>query len=77
MSEKKGINPIWWVVIGVILLASLFRNDNPTTAVPTEREKQEAGARAILEKYGRANQSKEEINQGAKAIIDEWEKVQK
>ncbi len=48
-----------------------------TTRTPTERERNEAGARAVLREYGRRNLTEREIRQGAKDIVDEWDRVTK
>lgn len=66
------------VLGGVLVTAVLFGCENgpaPSPAIPTEREKQEAGTRAILREYGPPGQSDEKIKQGAKSVVDEWEKV--
>ena len=68
------------VINGVVIVGALLGCDNspsPSYSPPTEREKQEAGTRAILREYGRPGQSEAEINRGAKAVVDEWEKVSK
>jgi len=68
------------VSVTVVLLGASLGCDNslpPAHTPPTEREKQEAGTRAVLRKYGRPGQSDAEIDRGAKSVVDEWEKVSK
>jgi len=71
----------WPLIGGVVVVGALLgcadsaSHSSPSHSPPTEREKQEAGTRAILREYGRPGQSEAEIDRGAKAIVDEWEKV--
>ena len=69
------------MVIGsFVAMSALLGCDNsppPSYSPPTEREKQEAGTRAILREYGRPGQSEAEIDRGAKTVVDEWKKVSK
>jgi len=68
----------WGVIVGVVVVGALVGcadSTSPSYSPPTEREKQEAGTRAILREYGPPGQSEAEIDRGAKAVVDEWEKV--
>lgn len=67
----------WGVIGSFVAVGALLGCDNSPPAPPTEREKQEASTRAILREYGRPGQSEAEIDRGAKAVVDEWEKVTK
>ena len=75
----KNKVPKWMgVAVFTMLLVTSLGCDNsspPAHTPPTEREKQEAGTRAILRKYGRPGQSEAEIDRGAKSVVDEWEKA--
>ena len=62
------------IVIGLFLSGGKSCS-SPPSSPPTQREKDEAGARAILRDYGRRDATDQEVGQGAKAIVDEWDKV--
>jgi hypothetical protein len=70
---------VFILIIIIIIMASALLPDPPIKSrpAPTEREKSEAGVQAILRKYGPDDQSEEEIRQGAKDVMDEWDRVTK
>ena len=63
--------------LGLLILANSASSNRSYPSAPTERERQEAGVRALLHEYGRADQTEAEFERGARDAVDEWEKATK
>jgi hypothetical protein len=48
---------------------------SPPSSPPTQREKDEAAGRAYLREFSPKGASEQQIRQGAKAAVDEWDRV--